>query len=116
MSVKTRRMARPKRPKPLRDSDDSNEAVGMRVRQVRNAEGWTQQQFADFLKISVSSLSYIEAGKRGLDPHHATRIFDKWAVDHTWLYIGYEGGLSKETRDWVKRGLSSSSDPASRSA
>jgi len=89
-------MVRPKRPPPT-SLDDSDQAVGRRVRLVRKAHGLTGQQLADKLGITISSLSLIEKGKRRLDPRHGSKLLLMYGVDHTWLYCGVPSGLSDTT-------------------
>ena len=90
------RMVRPKRPPPT-TMDDSDEAVGQRVRLVRKANRLTGQKLADKLGITISSLSLIESGDRRLDPRHASKLLLLYGVDHTWLYCGLPSGLSDTT-------------------
>jgi transcriptional regulator with XRE-family HTH domain len=98
--------------------DDSDKAVGRRVRQVRKAYGLTGQQLADKLGITISSLSLIESGKRRLDPRHASKLLLAFAVDHTWLYCGLPGGLTDTTLKRLEEAdrTSSSESASSRSA
>ena len=37
---------------------------GKRIKKLRQAEGWTQQELADKAQITKSMVSYIESGKR----------------------------------------------------
>ena len=112
------RMVRPKRPPPT-TLDDSDKAVGRRVRQLRKAFELTGQQLADMLDITISSVSKIENGERRLDPRHASKQLVLYGVDHTWLYCGYTSGLAETTLRRLKeaeRASSSASAASSRSA
>ena len=113
MATKNPRMVRPKRPASNMVLDDSDQAVGARVRQVRKAHGLIGQQLADRLGITISSLSHIERGERRLDPRHAGKMLVAFGVDHTWLYCGLPTGLSETTRNLLEKGVSAS---ASKSA
>ncbi len=110
-------MVRPKRPPPT-IFDDSDKAVGRRVRQVRKAYGLTGQQLADILDITISSVSKIENGERRLDPRHASKLLMMYEVDHTWLYCGLPSGLTKKTLERLEEAgrTSSSASASSRSA
>ena len=110
--VSNSRMVRPKRPPPT-SLDDSDKAVGGRVRLVRKAFKLTGQQLADQLGISISSLSYIESGKRRLDPRHASKLLVAYGIDHTWLYCGLPSGLNDITLERLKAARTSSSGSAS---
>ena len=117
MTASNSGMVRPKRPPPT-SLNDSDEAVGQRVRQVRKAYGLTGQQLADRLGITISSLSRIESGERRLDPRHASKLLLLYGVDHTWLYCGLPSGLTDTTLkrlEEAERTLSSGSE-SSRSA
>jgi len=111
------RMVRPKRPPPT-TLDDSDKAVGRRVRQLRKAFELTGQQLADELGITISSLSKIEHGERRLDPRHASKMLSLHGVDHTWLYCGLPSGLTKTTAERLEEAnrASSSASASSRSA
>ena len=110
-------MVRPKRPPPT-IFDDSDKAVGRRVRQVRKAFKLTGQQLADMLDITISSVSKIENGERRLDPRHASKLLLRYEVDHTWLYCGYTSGLADTTLKRLEDAerASSSASASSRSA
>jgi len=105
-------MVRPKRPPPT-SLDDSDKAVGRRVRQLRKAFNLTGQQLADELGITISSLSRIESGERRLDPRHASKLLVEYGVDHTWLYCGLPSGLNDITLERLKAARASSSGSAS---
>ena len=116
MKATNARMVRPKRPPPT-SLDDSDKAVGGRVRQMRKAYGLTGQQLADELGITISSLSRIESGERRLDPRHASKLLLAYGVDHTWLYCGLPSGLTGTTWKRLKAvRASSSGSTSSRSA
>ena len=38
--------------------------IGKRIKEIRLSLGYSQQQFADHIKISKPMISYIESGKR----------------------------------------------------
>ena len=90
------RMVRPKRTPPT-IFDDSDKAVGRRVRLVRKAFDITGQQLADLFGVTISSVSKIESGERRLDPRHASKLLLLYGVDHTWLYCGLPSGLTDTT-------------------
>ena len=116
-SRSSRMMVRPKRPPSNAALDDSDRAVGARVRQFRRAFDLTGQQLADELGITISSLSYIESGKRRLDPRHAGKILARYGVDHTWLYCGLPTGLTATTVSRLEKAKTpSSGSESSRSA
>lgn len=112
MKASNSRMVRPKRPSTT-SLDDSDKAVGGRVRLVRKAYGLTGQQLADQLGITISSLSLIESGKRRLDPRHASKMLLAQGVDHTWLYCGLPSGLTDTTLNRLEAARASSSGSAS---
>lgn len=112
MRASNARMVRPKRPPPT-SMDDSDKAVGGRVRLVRKAYSLTGQQLADKLGITISSLSLIESGKRRLDPRHATKMLLAYGVDHTWLYCGVPSGLTDTTLNRLGLARTPSSGSAS---
>ena len=40
--------------------------IGKRIKEIRLSLGYSQQQFADHIKISKPMISYIESGKKTL--------------------------------------------------
>jgi transcriptional regulator with XRE-family HTH domain len=42
--------------------------IGMTIRKLREARGWTQEQLAKKARVSQSYLSLLESGERGKAP------------------------------------------------
>lgn len=43
--------------------DEKRKAMGERIREMRAAQGWTQEQIAEMAGITTSNLARIEAGR-----------------------------------------------------
>lgn len=53
-----------------------NDHLAQRIRAFRKLKGYTQQQFADRLDISVSILGSLERATRKAEPHLIVKICD----------------------------------------
>ena len=64
--------------------------VGTRVRQLRLLNNYTQSEFAELLDISVTFLSEIENGKKGLSQETLARICTNLHVTADYILFGTE--------------------------
>jgi transcriptional regulator with XRE-family HTH domain len=48
--------------------------LGNRVRELRNAKGWSQEEFSDICKIDRSYMSGIERGVRNISVLHLAKL------------------------------------------
>ena len=69
--------------------------INERVKEVRKALKLTQDQFADELNITRSSLSVIEIGKTAVTERNIKEICSKFKVNQDWIRYG-EGEMFKE--------------------
>lgn len=67
--------------------------VARRLTAIRAALGLNKADFADSLEIDRSSYTKIEKGQKPLLPKDAYRIFERYAVDLNFIYLGQVGGL-----------------------
>lgn len=69
------------------------EKLAKRLIAVRKALGLTKAEFADLIEIDRSSYTKIEKGEKPLLPNYAFRVWQLFAVDLNFLYLGQLGGL-----------------------
>ena len=63
-----------------------------RLKSLREALGYTQQEFADFLSVPRSNIAGYETGKRSPSESFIALLVQKFKVNEVWLRTG-EGGL-----------------------
>lgn len=68
--------------------------VGARVRQLRLLNDYTQAEFAELLDISITFLSEIENGKKGLSQETLARICSSLHVTADYILFGTEAPKS----------------------
>jgi len=98
-SGKTRGMPRTKRrgakPPP---PDNSDEAVGIRMRQLRLAFGKTQTEIGKIVGVKNSMISTCENGGGRLSADHMIKLLIEFDAPLEWLYLGWKRHLSPELR------------------
>jgi DNA-binding XRE family transcriptional regulator len=67
---------------------DSDEAIGRRIKALRERAGLQQQQLAQQLHITKSTLNAYENGKRTLTTESAKRLRRRFGVTVDWLFFG----------------------------
>lgn len=67
--------------------------VTPRLIALREALGMTKAEFADIIGIDRSSYTKMEKSEKPVLPHTAYRIYQLFAVDMNYLYLGQVGGL-----------------------
>lgn len=68
--------------------------IANKVRDVRNALGWTKQKFADEIRVSSSYISQIEKGDKMPSDALLDLIMQKFNVSEDWWEVG-EGPIFK---------------------
>ena len=66
---------------------------GMRLRKIRKKRGYTQEQLAEKLFLSIDSISNYENGKTTCMPEHVTKICQILNISADFLYFGIEKEL-----------------------
>lgn len=73
---------------------------GNRLRAIRKKNGYTQEQLADLLLLSVDSISNMENGKTTCMPEHMMKICQIFNVSADYFYFSMDKELlQKEARD-----------------
>ncbi len=73
---------------------------GNRLRAVRKKNGYTQEQLADLLLLSIDSISNMENGKTTCMPEHMMKICQIFNVSADYFYFSMDKELlKKESRD-----------------
>jgi transcriptional regulator with XRE-family HTH domain len=73
---------------------------GNRLRAIRKKNGYTQEQLADLLLLSVDSISNMENGKTTCMPEHMMKICQIFNVSADYFYFSIDKELlQKESRD-----------------
>ncbi|WP_020618741.1 helix-turn-helix domain-containing protein [Paenibacillus daejeonensis] len=80
--------------------------TGRRIAQLREAQGWTQEQTATLLGISRAALSHYEKNRREPDMETLSKFADLFKVSIDYLVGRTENSdmvLSEDTRSFVDR-------------
>src|SRR5687768_17058961 len=64
---------------------------GDRIREAREAKGWTQEELADKAQISKGFLSDVENNKRNVSAENALKIADALGISLDFLMRGDQG-------------------------
>ena len=64
---------------------NTNQRIGNVIRSLRMREGLTQEQLADVLKLSRSSIGMYETGERKLTPELLELFADHFNVDMNYI-------------------------------
>ncbi|OXM14601.1 helix-turn-helix domain-containing protein [Paenibacillus herberti] len=67
--------------------------LAQRVRAFRKLKGYTQQELADKLDVSVAVLGSLERGTRKPEPKLLSRIAETLGIDYEELTAATSGGL-----------------------
>ncbi|MGN7457761.1 helix-turn-helix domain-containing protein [Paenibacillus pasadenensis] len=70
-----------------------HDQLAQRVRAFRKLKGYTQQELADKLDVSVAVLGSLERGTRRPEPKLLARIADTLGIDYEELTAAASGGL-----------------------
>lgn len=82
-----------------RISPESQEAIGRRLRETREALELSPRQFYEAVGFSKTQLENYEAGRRLMKPAMAIRVittFTAAKLDFNWLYHGDLGGTAHD--------------------
>lgn len=97
--------------------DNSYQAIGKRLRQLRLAFGKTQEELAAIIGVSPGMISKCEKGESRLSADHMLKLLVAYDVPLEWLYLGWGRHLSRELRDKLdKISLERQSPPSSSSS
>jgi transcriptional regulator with XRE-family HTH domain len=69
------------------------DSIGERLKQARHKHGWSLRDLADRAQVPLSTLSYVETGKRpghGLSLETSKRLAVALQVSLDWLAFGKE--------------------------
>ena len=93
-------------------TDNSDEAMGKRLRLLRLAFGKTQKDIGKVLGVSHNFISACEAGKERLGSDRLIKLLLEYDAPLEWLYLGWKRHLSPELRhklDQIEEASGSSS-------
>jgi transcriptional regulator with XRE-family HTH domain len=62
--------------------------IGAKIEQIRNTLGWSQQELADKVKLTRSSIANIELGKQRILLHDIQRFSDAFGISPKVLLRG----------------------------
>jgi transcriptional regulator with XRE-family HTH domain len=66
----------------------ARDAVGLRVRELREAREMTQEQVAELLGLAASAVSRVESGGRGLTADELALLAERFGVSADFLLFG----------------------------
>jgi transcriptional regulator with XRE-family HTH domain len=59
--------------------------VGARIRALRKAKGWTQEDLGGWAELDFTSIGGVERGQRSLSLNSLSRVAEALGVDLAWL-------------------------------
>ena len=75
----------------------------MRIRQAREQQGYTREQFAEKLDVSVSYLAEVERGRTGISVKMLIRICDLLGLSADYVLFGEERKTDAMLLDKIHR-------------
>jgi transcriptional regulator with XRE-family HTH domain len=97
-SGKSRGMPRTKRKGSQPPADNSDKAVGKRLRLLRLAFGKTQEEIGRIVGVKNTMISTCENGGGRLSADHMIKLLIEFDAPLEWLYLGWKRHLSPELR------------------
>lgn len=82
----------------LRNMDDFYLKAGLRIRELREMNRYTREQFSEMTDISPKFLYEIETGQKGFSADTLYRISRGLCVTSEYILTGESGSLSEELR------------------
>ncbi|MGN0599965.1 MAG: helix-turn-helix domain-containing protein [Oscillospiraceae bacterium] len=76
-----------------------NKEIGRRIRQHRELLGYTREQFAEKMEISVRFAADIELGNRGMSIETLIKICEMFSVSADYLIFGKEKTENENYRE-----------------
>jgi transcriptional regulator with XRE-family HTH domain len=86
------------------DKDDLNKQIGMKIRQARAIKGWSRDQVADKLKMSVSNYGNIERGETNICISLLVEIIETFNISLPYLLGIDEKNVFNYTKNNSKTG------------
>ncbi len=71
--------------------------IGSRIRQVRKAQGYTQEKIAEMINISTKNFSQLECGKMGVSVATLAALCKALDVSADYVLFGLENGRQDGT-------------------
>ena len=71
--------------------DEHQESIGRAIAKLREQQGWSQRQLANWVALDQSAVSRIEAGRRRVSAQELQRFADSFHVSADALLIGVPG-------------------------
>ncbi|MFV1484496.1 MULTISPECIES: helix-turn-helix domain-containing protein [unclassified Phaeobacter] len=85
----------------------SPDAIGDRLRLIREAYGLSKAEIADLLEIERSHWSRFEGGQRAIPYDKASRLVDRFGISLDFIILGRISGMEFDTVERLRRaGLS----------
>lgn len=76
---------------------EAREALGERIRQVRDRFDLSQRKLANIIRIHQSTIALFEKGRRPVKDLYIKMICDEYGVNYEWLSTGRGEMLPPET-------------------
>jgi len=102
-SGKKRGMPRIKRSGAQPPPEDSDKAVGKRLKYLRLAEGKTQGQMGKIIGVGIPMISMCENGEARLSADHMIKLLKEFDVPLEYLYLGWKRHLPPELKEKIER-------------
>lgn len=84
-------------------SADTNEQIGLRLRRLRFAKGYTSpQEWADYIEVSKGAWLHYEAGDRDIPIDVVITLCAKTGVSSDWILLGLEHTLPRHVAEMLE--------------
>ena len=82
--------------------DHGKREVGDRLRQAREALGYSMAEFARLHGIDKTKLNHWEKGKHYPDPAFIRALYDRHRINADWIYLGILAGLRHDLAESLR--------------
>ena len=72
------------------------ENMGLRIRTARERKGWTREELAEKVGVSVNSMACVELGKNGMRLDNFRKLCSLLSLNADYVLFGETGGTVKE--------------------
>lgn len=79
--------------------NDSNQTIGNRIRDKREQWGYSQQELAELIDVTLNYLGEIERGRRPLTLPVAEQLCIHFGVTYDYLFLGLNPGTANRLSD-----------------
>jgi transcriptional regulator with XRE-family HTH domain len=80
------------------DVDPLLRSLGQRIRDLRAARGWSQEEFADVCGVHRTYIGHVERGEKNVSVGTLARVAGAFEIKLSELFAGIEDGVAAKER------------------